>query len=86
MTDGVKKRGFAAMDPAAVSAIASRGGKAAHAQGRAYEFDSESARAAGRKGGKVSRQRAKERQSQAAGEPEGQPEGQSPEESKEAGE
>ena len=32
-------------------AIASKGGKSAHEQGRAHEFSSEEARAAGRKGG-----------------------------------
>jgi general stress protein YciG len=33
--------------------IASKGGKAAHAQGRAHEFTTEEARSAGRKGGEV---------------------------------
>lgn len=46
-----KPKGFAAMDRAAVSAIASRGGKAAHAAGTAHQFTSEEAREAGRKGG-----------------------------------
>ncbi len=58
-TSGTKKtsakprsrRGFAGMDPAAVRALASRGGKAAHEQGTAHEFTPEEARAAGRKGG-----------------------------------
>lgn len=45
------KRGFAAMSPQQVSAIASKGGKAAHAKGTAHEWSSEEARAAGRKGG-----------------------------------
>ena len=36
--------------------IASKGGKAAHASGRAHEFTSEEARAAGRKGGQSRRQ------------------------------
>jgi uncharacterized protein len=45
------KRGFASMDPAMQAEIASKGGKAAHAQGTAHEFDSEEAREAGRKGG-----------------------------------
>lgn len=49
-----KPRGFAAMDRALVSEIARRGGKAAHAAGTAHEFTQEEARAAGRKGGKVS--------------------------------
>jgi general stress protein YciG len=39
--------------------IASKGGKAAHEQGKAHEFTSDEARAAGRKGGEmVSRDRA----------------------------
>lgn len=51
-TDGLKStRGFASMDPNKQRAIASRGGKAAHAQGRAHEFTVEEARSAGRKGG-----------------------------------
>src|SRR5690349_16447186 len=51
-------RGFAAMDPEMQKAIASKGGQAAHAQGRAHEFNSEEAREAGRKGGEaVSRNR-----------------------------
>lgn len=45
------RKGFAAMDPRKVSAIASMGGKAAHAAGTAHEFSPEEARAAGRKGG-----------------------------------
>lgn len=49
-----RPRGFAAMDPALVSAIARKGGKAAHAQGTAHEFTSDEARAAGKKGGKAS--------------------------------
>lgn len=46
-----KPRGFAAMDPERQREIASRGGKAAQKQGNAYEFSSEEAREAGRKGG-----------------------------------
>jgi general stress protein YciG len=45
------KRGFASMDPKKVSEIASKGGKEAHRLGRGYEFDHDSAKAAGRKGG-----------------------------------
>lgn len=45
------QRGFASMTPAQRAAIASKGGKAAHAQGTAHEFDSTEAKAAGRKGG-----------------------------------
>lgn len=39
------------MDPAKVREIASKGGRAAHAMGRAHEFNSDEARIAGRKGG-----------------------------------
>lgn len=39
------------MDPDKQRAIASKGGKAAHAQGRAHEFTPEEARVAGSKGG-----------------------------------
>ncbi len=44
-------RGFAGMDPKKQREIASEGGKAAHASGNANQFDSESGREAGRKGG-----------------------------------
>ena len=50
---GTSNRGFASMDPAKQRAIAAEGGRAAHAQGVAHEFDSEEARAAGRKGGQA---------------------------------
>lgn len=47
------------MDDEQQKAIASKGGKAAHAQGRAHEFTTDEARAAGRKGGEaVARDRA----------------------------
>lgn len=46
-----RPRGFAAMDPARVREIASKGGRAAHAAGTAHQFDSEEAKAAGKKGG-----------------------------------
>ncbi len=53
------KRGFASMDPAKQREIASKGGRAAHANGTAHEFTSDEARVAGRKGGEaVSRDRA----------------------------
>jgi hypothetical protein len=39
------------MDPAKQRAIASKGGKAAHAKGTAHQFTPEEAREAGRKGG-----------------------------------
>jgi general stress protein YciG len=48
-----KHRGFASMDADKQREIASKGGKAAHAQGRAHEFSSDEARSAGRKGGEV---------------------------------
>ena len=49
--DHKDRRGFASMDPEKQRKIASEGGKAAHAKGTAHEFNSEEARAAGRKGG-----------------------------------
>jgi general stress protein YciG len=44
-------RGFASMDAAKQRAIASAGGRAAHRSGHAHEFNTEEARAAGRRGG-----------------------------------
>lgn len=44
-------RGFAAMDPEKQKAIASKGGKAAHAQGTAHQWTPAEAKIAGRKGG-----------------------------------
>ena len=52
-SQGKSLRGFASMDPQQQRAIASAGGRAAHAQGTAHEFTPEEARAAGRKGGQV---------------------------------
>jgi uncharacterized protein len=59
MEDQTKKKvGFAAINPSKQREIASQGGKAAHAQGRAHEFTVDEASVAGRKGGKaVSRDR-----------------------------
>lgn len=55
---GKARKGFAAMDPEKQRAIASKGGQAAHAYGRAHEFTTDEARRAGRKGGElVSRDR-----------------------------
>jgi len=51
----MKDRGFASMDKAKQQEIASKGGKAAHKKGSAHEWNSEEARAAGRKGGLASR-------------------------------
>ena len=45
-------RGFASMTEQQRKDIASKGGKAAHRRGVAHQFTSETARAAGRKGGK----------------------------------
>jgi len=42
------------MDPEKQRRIASKGGKAAHAKGRAHEWTVEEAREAGRKGGSAS--------------------------------
>ena len=47
-------RGFAGMDREKQREIASKGGRAAHAQGTAHEFTPEEARIAGRKGGEAS--------------------------------
>jgi general stress protein YciG len=59
MSTSTTRRGFASIAPDKQKEIASKGGKAAHAQGRAHEFTSEEARQAGRKGGEtVSRDRA----------------------------
>jgi len=54
-------RGFASMSQEKRREIAQKGGKAAHAQGRAYKWTSEKAREAGRKGGqRSSRQKKRE--------------------------
>jgi uncharacterized protein len=45
------KRGFASMSPERHREIASKGGRAAHALGRAHEWSREEARKAGQKGG-----------------------------------
>jgi len=50
-----QRRGFAAMDPNKQKEIASKGGKASHALGTGHEWNSDAARAAGRKGGQASR-------------------------------
>jgi len=53
-TEPIKSnRGFASMDLTKQRQIASKGGKAAHAQGRAHEFTADEARNAGKKGGEV---------------------------------
>lgn len=50
-----ERRGFASMSPEKQRQIASKGGKAAHKNGTAHEWDKDEAREAGRKGGQVSR-------------------------------
>ena len=49
------RRGFASMSPEKQREIARKGGRAAHEKGTAHQWTSEEARAAGRKGGQVSR-------------------------------
>jgi hypothetical protein len=51
------RRGFAAMSAEKQREIASLGGKAAHAQGKAHTFDSKQAAEAGRKGGRIAQER-----------------------------
>jgi uncharacterized protein len=55
--EGVRKerRGFASMSPEKQREIASKGGRAAHEKGTAHEWTADEARAAGRKGGQISR-------------------------------
>ena len=55
--DGVRKErcGFASMSPEKQREIASKGGRAAHEKGTAHEWTADEARAAGRKGGQISR-------------------------------
>lgn len=55
--DGIRKerRGFASMSPEKQREIASKGGRAAHEKGTAHEWSADEARAAGRKGGQISR-------------------------------
>ena len=53
-------RGFASMSAEKKKEIASKGGKTAHAMGTAHKWTSEEAKAAGRKGGSISRKRPKD--------------------------
>lgn len=55
--DAVRKerRGFASMSMEKQREIASKGGRAAHEKGTAHEWTPDEARAAGRKGGQISR-------------------------------
>lgn len=48
-----RKGGFAALTPEQRKEISARGGRAAHALGKAHRFSSEEAKEAGRKGGLV---------------------------------
>ena len=50
-----ERRGFASMSPEKQREIASKGGRAAHEKGTAHEWTADEARAAGRKGGQISR-------------------------------
>ena len=50
-TPRTKNRGFASMNSERQREIARKGGRAAHEKGKAHEFTSDEARAAGRKGG-----------------------------------
>ena len=59
MSSGNKRKGFAAMPLEDRQAIASQGGKSAHAQGKAHKWTIEEARAAGKKGAEA-RRKAKE--------------------------
>lgn len=49
------KQGFASMDPEKRKAISSLGGQKAQALGVAHRWTKETARAAGRKGGQISK-------------------------------
>jgi general stress protein YciG len=50
-----ERRGFASMSSDKQREIASKGGRAAHQKGTAHRWTSDEARAAGRKGGLISR-------------------------------
>ena len=52
---GKERRGFASMSSEKQREIASKGGRAAHEKGTAHEWTADEARAAGRKGGQISR-------------------------------
>jgi hypothetical protein len=58
-TSKKSKRGFASLSLERRREIASKGGQAAHAQGKAHKFTSEEAQAAGQRGGQISRRRSK---------------------------
>jgi uncharacterized protein len=50
-------RGFASLSPEMRRHIAGKGGRAAQEMGKAHQWTSEEARAAGRKGGSATKQR-----------------------------
>jgi len=59
MNSDKPKRGFALMDPETQRAVASKGGKSAHRQGKGHEFSLEEAREVGAMGGRaISKDRA----------------------------
>lgn len=68
------RRGFASVSPERLHAIASAGGKEAHARGTAHRFSSEEAVAAGKKGQAAMRARRAGQVSAAAGKPYTSPE------------
>jgi uncharacterized protein len=53
MESNKKKKGFASLSPEKRKEIASKGGKAVHEKGNAHKFNSETARKAGKIGGKA---------------------------------
>ena len=59
MTQPKQKRGFAVMDPEKRREIASRGGRRAHAEGKAHQFTKAEAAIAGAKGGKAAARKRK---------------------------
>lgn len=64
--NNTRQRGFSLMDPEYQREIASLGGRAAHKNGSAHQWNSETAREAGRKGAAVRAQKRLERQQQIA--------------------
>jgi general stress protein YciG len=63
---GGYRSGFGSMPEAARKAAASKGGKRAHRLGTAHTWDSDAAREAGRKGGRISAARRWGKKEQAA--------------------
>jgi len=56
-----RRMGFATQDPEQVREWGAQGGRAAHRDGKAHTFTSEEARAAGRKGARISHERRRAR-------------------------